>query len=103
VHQLHCLYNLYRATNFDYYEQEARFARLHPQVWHNRVDHCLDILRQKLEWYVELWDKPVLVRNSLILVLVTGILHSLHSNGRTRRTPFQISMFIMNVEVAIRF
>ncbi|KAF4625982.1 hypothetical protein G7Y89_g12175 [Cudoniella acicularis] len=49
VHQLHCLYNLYRATNFDYYEEEARFARLHPQVWHSRVDHCLDILRQKLE------------------------------------------------------
>ncbi|KAI0410544.1 hypothetical protein F5X98DRAFT_381697 [Xylaria grammica] len=50
THQLHCLYNLFRASYLDYYVEERRDYEKDPKFWHERVDHCTDILRQKLEW-----------------------------------------------------
>ncbi|KAI0514743.1 hypothetical protein F5B22DRAFT_610555 [Xylaria bambusicola] len=49
THQLHCLYNLFRASYLDYYEDERRDYEADPAKWHERVDHCTDIIRQKLE------------------------------------------------------
>ena len=51
THQLHCLYNLFRAANLDAYPDERADYERDPRHWHGRVDHCVDILRQKLEWY----------------------------------------------------
>ncbi len=50
THQLHCLYNLFRASNLDSYHDERRDYESDPRKWHERVDHCVEILRQKLEW-----------------------------------------------------
>lgn len=52
THQLHCLYNLFRASYLDSYPDERSDYDEDPRKWHQRVDHCVDILRQKLEWYV---------------------------------------------------
>lgn len=52
THQLHCLYTLFRASYVDYYEPERRFLMNNPTKYHARLDHCTDILRQKLMWYV---------------------------------------------------
>lgn len=49
THQLHCLYNLFRATYLDSYDDERSEYERDPVAWHQRVDHCVDILRQKLE------------------------------------------------------
>ncbi|KXX81068.1 hypothetical protein MMYC01_202789 [Madurella mycetomatis] len=49
THQLHCLYNLFRATYLDYYDEERNEYEQDPIRWHERVDHCVDIIRQKLE------------------------------------------------------
>jgi hypothetical protein len=49
THQLHCLYNLFRATYLDYYKEEQSDYERDPRRWHERVDHCVDIIRQKLE------------------------------------------------------
>lgn len=51
THQLHCLYNLFRASYLDAYPDERADCERDPLRWHERVDHCVDILRQKLEWY----------------------------------------------------
>ncbi|KAI9833740.1 MAG: hypothetical protein M1819_003473 [Sarea resinae] len=48
THQLHCLYTLFRASYVDYYEPERKFMQHDPDRYHAR----LDILRQKLMWYV---------------------------------------------------
>ncbi|KAL2277826.1 hypothetical protein FJTKL_15117 [Diaporthe vaccinii] len=48
THQLHCLYNLFRASYLDYYPDEKQDYNADPAQWHARVDHCVDILRQKL-------------------------------------------------------
>lgn len=50
THQLHCLYNLFRASYLDYYPDEKQDYDADPAEWHARVDHCVDILRQKLAW-----------------------------------------------------
>jgi hypothetical protein len=50
THQLHCLYNLFRASYLDAYADERADYERNPRHWHERVDHCVDILRQKLEW-----------------------------------------------------
>lgn len=52
THQLHCLYNLFRASYLDVYQNEKADYDKDPRNWHERVDHCVEILRQKLEWYV---------------------------------------------------
>ncbi|KAK4455393.1 hypothetical protein QBC34DRAFT_445047 [Podospora aff. communis PSN243] len=49
THQLHCLYNLFRATYRDSYDEEQTEFERDPVAWHGRVDHCVDIIRQKLE------------------------------------------------------
>lgn len=49
---MHCLYNLFRATNLEYYKDEARYAKEQSEDWHRRLDHCIDVLRQKIEWLV---------------------------------------------------
>ncbi|KAJ4860478.1 hypothetical protein T069G_05466 [Trichoderma breve] len=49
THQLHCLYNLFRASYMDSYPDEKASYDENPQEWHGRVDHCIEILRQKLE------------------------------------------------------
>jgi hypothetical protein len=50
THQLHCLYNLFRASYVDAYPAEKADYEQDPDNWHRRVDHCVEILRQKLEW-----------------------------------------------------
>jgi hypothetical protein len=52
MHQMHCLYNLFKATNLEYYDEERMDLEADSQNWHQRVNHCIDILRQKLEWSV---------------------------------------------------
>jgi hypothetical protein len=47
---MHCLYNLFKATNLEYYEEEKGELERNPGRWHEMVDHCVDILRQKIEW-----------------------------------------------------
>ncbi|KAI1184163.1 hypothetical protein F5B17DRAFT_94911 [Nemania serpens] len=49
THQLHCLYNLFRASYRDYYPEEQTDYEENPAKWHERVDHCVEVLRQKLE------------------------------------------------------
>ncbi|RAK97882.1 oxidase ustYa family protein, partial [Aspergillus ibericus CBS 121593] len=49
THQLHCLYNLFRASYLDVYQDERAEYEKDPRNWHERVDHCVEILRQKLE------------------------------------------------------
>ncbi|PYH83790.1 hypothetical protein BO82DRAFT_400190 [Aspergillus uvarum CBS 121591] len=48
THQLHCLYNLFRASYVDYYKPERKFLLHNPEKYHARLDHCTEILRQKL-------------------------------------------------------
>ena len=43
-------YNLFRASYRDYYEDERLDFAADPIQYHSRLDHCVDILRQKLEW-----------------------------------------------------
>ncbi|KAI1168244.1 hypothetical protein F5B18DRAFT_272100 [Nemania serpens] len=49
THQLHCLYNLFRATYREQYVEEQADFDADPSMWHQRIDHCTEILRQKLE------------------------------------------------------
>ncbi|RFU73230.1 hypothetical protein TARUN_9016 [Trichoderma arundinaceum] len=49
THQLHCLYNLLRASYMDSCPAEKANYEEDPREWHERVDHCVEILRQKLE------------------------------------------------------
>ncbi|KAI1119424.1 hypothetical protein F5Y14DRAFT_437950 [Nemania sp. NC0429] len=49
THQLHCLYNLFRASYRDYYPEEQADYEENGAEWHERVDHCVEVLRQKLE------------------------------------------------------
>ncbi|KAI0468030.1 hypothetical protein F4859DRAFT_517568 [Xylaria cf. heliscus] len=49
THQLHCLYNLFRASYRDYYQDEQADYDADQAKWHERVDHCVETLRQKLE------------------------------------------------------
>lgn len=55
THQLHCLYNLFRASYRDYYPEEQTDYEENPAKWHERVDHCVEVLRQKLEWYAQIF------------------------------------------------
>jgi hypothetical protein len=45
VHQIHCVKKLWEASYPDYYplKKESEFG-----VWHEHIDHCADMLRQKL-------------------------------------------------------
>ncbi|TEY43142.1 hypothetical protein BOTCAL_0378g00080 [Botryotinia calthae] len=48
IHQLHCLESLWRHTYPDYYREAARKIKTNDQEWHDHMDHCVDMLRQKL-------------------------------------------------------
>ncbi|KAF2729980.1 hypothetical protein EJ04DRAFT_446079, partial [Polyplosphaeria fusca] len=48
VHQIHCVHGLWKAAYPDYFTTERDFARDHPEDWKNHIDHCADMLRQKL-------------------------------------------------------
>lgn len=50
THQLHCLYNLFRASYRDAYPEEEADYQRNASRWHERVDHCVEVLRQKLAW-----------------------------------------------------
>lgn len=47
-HYIHCLHNLWKTHYPEYYVEEAKFAQEHPDEWLEHVDHCVDMLRQKL-------------------------------------------------------
>ena len=47
-HYIHCLHNLWKTHYPEYYTEEARFAKENPEEWLEHVDHCVDMLRQKL-------------------------------------------------------
>ncbi|KAF2872826.1 hypothetical protein BDV95DRAFT_490986 [Massariosphaeria phaeospora] len=47
-HQLHCLRTLWMSTYPEYYKPSSQFAQEHPDDWRNHIDHCADMLRQKL-------------------------------------------------------
>ncbi|KAJ4423375.1 hypothetical protein N0V82_001978 [Gnomoniopsis sp. IMI 355080] len=59
THQLHCLYNLFRASYLDEYTDEKLDYDANPAEWHQRVDHCVDVLRQKLACWVNGKKSPV--------------------------------------------
>jgi hypothetical protein len=42
------LHNLWKTHYPEYYTEEARFAKENPEEWLEHVDHCVDMLRQKL-------------------------------------------------------
>ncbi|KAF7880372.1 uncharacterized protein EAF02_007218 [Botrytis sinoallii] len=48
IHQLHCLESLWRHTYPAYYKEAARKIEINDQEWHDHMDHCVDMLRQKL-------------------------------------------------------
>ncbi|KAI1296026.1 hypothetical protein F5Y03DRAFT_371137 [Xylaria venustula] len=74
THQLHCLYNLFRASYRDFYPEEQADYDKDQAKWHERVDHCIETLRQKLECdrdttiltynWVEGMSKPVINFNA---------------------------------------
>jgi len=47
-HYLHCLHNLWKTHYPEFYAEEAAFAQDHREEWLEHVDHCVDMLRQKL-------------------------------------------------------
>lgn len=47
-HQIHCVHSLWKTAYPDYYTEEAEFARENREEWAEHVDHCADMLRQKL-------------------------------------------------------
>ncbi|KAF1976826.1 hypothetical protein BU23DRAFT_551264 [Bimuria novae-zelandiae CBS 107.79] len=47
-HYIHCLHNLWKTHYPEYYTEEANFAKERPEEWLEHVDHCVDMLRQKL-------------------------------------------------------
>ncbi|TAQ87319.1 hypothetical protein B7494_g4369 [Chlorociboria aeruginascens] len=48
LHQLHCLKWLWWHTYPDYYIEAAENIRNGDEQWHEHMDHCADMLRQKL-------------------------------------------------------
>lgn len=66
THQLHCLYNLFRASYRDHYSEEQADYEENTVRWHERVDHCVEVLRQKLEWYAQIMILALI----LILILI---------------------------------
>ncbi|KAF5875878.1 uncharacterized protein Bfra_002274 [Botrytis fragariae] len=48
IHQLHCLESLWRHTYPDCYREAARKIKTNDQEWHDHMDHCVGMLRQKL-------------------------------------------------------
>ncbi|KAL5386142.1 hypothetical protein DPSP01_004226 [Paraphaeosphaeria sporulosa] len=47
-HYIHCLHNLWKTHYPEYYTEEAKFATENREEWLEHVDHCVDMLRQKL-------------------------------------------------------
>lgn len=48
THQIHCLHMLWKHTYPDYYSEDYNFSLAEPKQWHEHIDHCTDVLRQKL-------------------------------------------------------
>ncbi|KAF2471229.1 uncharacterized protein BDR25DRAFT_325024 [Lindgomyces ingoldianus] len=48
IHLIHCVKSLWMATYPDYYTEDSTYSRQHPDEWRDHIDHCADILRQKL-------------------------------------------------------
>ncbi|EHA19807.1 hypothetical protein ASPNIDRAFT_142954, partial [Aspergillus niger ATCC 1015] len=48
LHQLHCLNMLRQASYEDYYKDKPGPWEDSPQILRHHLDHCIDILRQKL-------------------------------------------------------
>ncbi|CAD6444379.1 4caf3544-55f1-43c9-a686-2f3867f19e4f [Sclerotinia trifoliorum] len=48
IHQIHCVQALWQAAYPEYYTKQTKFKISHPKDWYNHLDHCADMLRQKL-------------------------------------------------------
>lgn len=48
IHQLHCLNLLREAAYWDYYKTRATAWEDSPKTLHLHIDHCVDLLRQKV-------------------------------------------------------
>ncbi|CCD47972.1 hypothetical protein BofuT4_P112820.1 [Botrytis cinerea T4] len=48
IHQIHCVQSLWNAAYPEYYTEQTKFKNSHPEMWYGHLDHCADVLRQKL-------------------------------------------------------
>ncbi|CAF9941456.1 MAG: hypothetical protein HETSPECPRED_003233 [Heterodermia speciosa] len=48
VHQIHCVKMFWAHTYPDYYVEAYNRSLENPEEWHQHMDHCADLLRQKL-------------------------------------------------------
>ncbi|KAF2262555.1 hypothetical protein CC78DRAFT_606068 [Lojkania enalia] len=48
IHLLHCVKSLWEATYPEYYTSQYQLSLDNPEEWHEHIDHCADMLRQKL-------------------------------------------------------
>ncbi|TEY81663.1 hypothetical protein BOTCAL_0032g00050 [Botryotinia calthae] len=48
IHQIHCVQSLWNAAYPEYYTEQTKFKISHPEMWYGHLDHCADVLRQKL-------------------------------------------------------
>lgn len=48
IHQIHCVQTLWQAAYPEYYTKQTEFKNSHPKDWYGHLDHCADMLRQKL-------------------------------------------------------
>ncbi|KAF2111192.1 hypothetical protein BDV96DRAFT_603315 [Lophiotrema nucula] len=48
IHLIHCVKSLWQATYPSYYTDQRTMSRKEALEWHRHLDHCADVLRQKL-------------------------------------------------------
>ncbi|KAF2182968.1 hypothetical protein K469DRAFT_635892 [Zopfia rhizophila CBS 207.26] len=48
IHLIHCVKTLWMATYPNYYTEEHKYSQEHHEEWRAHIDHCADMLRQKL-------------------------------------------------------
>ncbi|KAJ8066988.1 hypothetical protein OCU04_004367 [Sclerotinia nivalis] len=48
IHQIHCVQALWQAAYPEYYTKQTEFKISNPGDWYDHLDHCADMLRQKL-------------------------------------------------------
>lgn len=48
VHQIHCVRMFFQHTYPEYYKEQYNYSLTNPNDWHLHMDHCADLLRQKL-------------------------------------------------------
>ncbi|TVY71497.1 hypothetical protein LSUE1_G005617 [Lachnellula suecica] len=49
AHQIHCVEMMWHATYPDYFQEQHNYSVEHSRDWHQHIDHCADLLVQKLK------------------------------------------------------